>query len=318
MEHQMASTPGSETLASLSSASDCYESFLLNLLKVYTQNRMDSAAVKEAESESNSLFTIDSISPEAIDSLSQDQVQSLVTSSSMNYDVVHQILAYRQRAEGGSVGTLGDNGVESQGTGGAQVGSEKSDETMSALQQLQALQLTPEQLKQIQLQMAELIRTKQIVLPTELSLEQQQQLLQSLILKQVHMQHQQGTKLTPTPSEPPTSAPADPQTTKSTGTQVKAGSTLAAMLSKDTENQETGEGKTVKMAVPPPSNISSPASNADTRSLQLSSNPAVGVVCSSRCSDYNYWLFSGQQLFIHYHLLQCDYWTVSHHPQWRA
>lgn len=319
MDHQIPSAPGSQNLASLSSASDCYESFLLNLLKVYTQNRMDSAAMKEAESESNSLFTIDSISPEAIDSLSQDQVQSLVTSSSMNYDVVHQVLAYRQRAEGGvdrSVGTLGDNGVESQGNGAGQV--EKSEEAMSALQQLQALQLTPEQLKQIQLQMAELIRTKQIVLPTELSLEQQQQLLQSLILKQVHMQHQQGTKLTPTPSDPPTSAPADTQTTKSTGTQVKVGSTLAAMLSKDTENQETGGVNTVKMAVPPPSNIGSPASNTDTHSLQLSSNPVVGVVSISRCCDYNFCLFSGQQLFTRHHLFQRDYSTVSHHPQWRS
>lgn len=291
MEQQITSAPDSQTLVSLSSASDCYESFLLNLLKVYTQNRMDSAAVKEAEAESNSIFTIDSISPEAINSLSQDQVQSLVTSSSINYDVIHQILAYRQRAEGGvdrTTGTLGDSRVESQENGGSQIGGDKSDEAMSALQQLQALQLTPEQLKQIQLQMAELIRTKQIVLPTELSMEQQQQLLQSLILKQVHMQHQQGTKLTTatsTSSEPPTSTPADTQTTRSTGTQAKVGGTLVAMLSKDVENQEGGG---VKMAVPPPSNISSPASNTDARSLQLSNNPVVGVVCISRLSVYSF------------------------------
>lgn len=283
MDHQLTSVPGSQTLVSLDSASDCYESFLLNLLRVYTQNRMDGSSLSEVDTKTNSLFTIDSISPESIDALSQEQVQSLVTSNSTNYDVIHQILAYRQRGGGlvRSSSTLENNGVGGQGNDGAaaHIGGEKSsDEAMSALQQLQALQLTPEQLKQIQLQMAELIRTKQIVLPTELSVEQQQQLLQSLILKQVHMQHQQDLKPTTLPpassNPPPTADTSSTSVTKTTA----GGGTLAAMLSNDVGNQET-----VKMEVPAPSNISSPGSNTDTVPLQLSSNPVVSVFYISRC-----------------------------------
>lgn len=292
MEHR-ASSPGSETLVPLNSSSDSYDSFLLNLLKVYTQNRIDTVATtSQSDPENSSIFTIDSISPEAVSALSQEQIQSLVTSNSLNYDVIQQILTYRQRAEGGNIGVDSSVGTTGEGMGllglatsgesrpMIQTSGERSEnEAMSALQQLQALQLTPEQLKQIQLQMAELIRTKQIILPTELSVEQQHQLLQSLILKQVHTQHQQATTV-PSTSNPPvsTSSTATTKATKSAGTQVTVGGTLAAMLSKDVVKQEGGGGgKAVKMEVPPPSNFS-----ADTNSvaLQLSPNPVVSVTLS--------------------------------------
>lgn len=298
------SSPGSQTLASLSSSVDCYEAFLLNLLRVYTQNRMaGSAASTEQAGNGSDLYTIDNISPEAVAALSQEQVQSLVTSNSTNYDVIHQVLAYRQKLEGGgggeSEGTTGEKGVGGGGVGvqGAE-GGEKSNETMSALQQLQALQLTPEQLKQIQLQMAELIRTKQIILPTELSVDQQHQLLQSLILKQVHSQHQHlatpattssTTSLQPSPATSPSVPPSCTSVTSSTSSSSSSatssgkgvgGSTLAAMLRKDVEKKNEavgrdGRGKTVKMEVPPASNLNSPDTNAVP--LELSPNPVVGL-----------------------------------------
>ena len=295
MDSSSAASPGSETLFSLNSTVDCYEAFLLTLLRVYTQNRIDSestAAGGSASDHSNntagSLFTIDSISPDAISALSPEQVQSLVTSNSMNYDVVHQILAYRQKMEGREGGSGGDSAVGEKGEVG-EVGEGRqgegdgalTDEATSALRQLQALQLTPEQLKQIQEQMAELIRTKQIILPTELSLEQQQQLLQSLILKQVHMQYQQPAATTPT--QPSPTAPS-PTVTKSTGSSTKSPpgrGMLAAMLRKDiekSENQERrggGGAKAVKIEVPPPSNLSAQSRDSNTIPLQLSPNPVV-------------------------------------------
>ena len=281
---QIASSPGSETLFSLDSSGDCYEAFLLNLLKVYTQNKIDTASAAMSSSQPNSaesnptaVFTVDSISPEAIGALSSEQVQELVTSNSTNCDVIHQVLAYKQRLEGGS-GVVTEKGVNGEVGERIQGGSSGSsaDEAMSALQQLQALHLTPEQLKQIQVQMSELIRTKQIVLPTELSVEQQQQLLQSLILKQVHAQHQQQ-QVAPAPTPTSTAKPSTSTTTAANS--AAGGGVLAAMLSKDTEKQETdgGErrgGKAMKMEVPPPSSHSSQSGDVAVP-LQLSPNPVV-------------------------------------------
>lgn len=302
---------GSQTLVSLTTSGDCYEAFLLNLLRVYTQNRLDGATASTGDQPAptsgagSELYTIDDISPEAINALSQEQVQSLVTSNSTNYDVIHQVLAYRQRTEGGggggggSEGVIGEKGVGGESVQGSEGEKSSSNETMTALQQLQALQLTPEQLKQIQLQMAELIRTKQIILPTELSVDQQHQLLQSLILKQIHSQHQHLTggtaaaATTPSQPSPAVSSTAGNSSTavtssvsSTTGTTTSAssrsmgGSTLAAMLCKDVDKTEAtgrdGRGKTVKMEVPPASNLNT--SDSNTIPLELSTNPVVGWV----------------------------------------
>ena len=297
MELGAAHTPGSQTLAQLSSTSDCYEAFLLNLLRVYTQNKIDSRANPDSASQTSATVSsptgangsgatvIDSIYPEAINALSHEQVQSLVTSNSTNYDVIHQILAYRQKSEGG--GGEEKNGGES-GVGG------------STLQQLQALQLTPDQLKQIQLQMEELIRTKQIVLPADLSVEQQQQLLQSLILKHVHSQHQQflGSPATTQQTAPTATQPSQqpsstyPPNTSSTNTipktgvsspsKVTVGNTLAAILRGESQEQAGipgsggGGGTAAKMEVPPVSSVEG-GSGAKTMGLQLKSNPVVGT-----------------------------------------
>ena len=292
---QLPSSPGSETLLSLDSSGDCYEAFLLNLLKVYTQNKIETASGTAPSSQPNSaesgpttVFTVDSISPEAIGALSSEQVQELVTSNSTNCGVIHQILAYKQKLDGGGgavteKGVSGDVGERVQGASG----DNSADEAMSALQQLQALHLTPEQLKQIQVQMSELIRTKQIVLPTELSVEQQQQLLQSLILKQVHAQHQQQVATPPpTTTTPTTTSTAQPSTSTTTATKnASSGGVLAAMLSKDAEKQERdgggrGAGKAMKMEVPPPSSHSGQSGDVAAVALQLSPNPVVG--CDGR------------------------------------
>ena len=300
MELGAAHTSGCQTLAQLSSTSDCYEAFLLNLLRVYTQNKIDSQANPDSASQTSAAVSspteangsgatvIDSIFPEAINSLSHGQVQSLVTSNSTNYDVIHQILAYRQKSEGGGCGASEEKTGSESGEGG------------STLQQLQALQLTPDQLKQIQLQMEELIRTKQIVLPADLSVEQQQQLLQSLILKHVHSQHQQfvGSPATtqqtaPTATQPSSTYSPNASSTSSTNTipktgvsspsKVTVGNTLAAILRGESQEQAGvpgsggGGGKAVKMEVPPVSSVEGGSGvKTVTVALQLSSNPVVG------------------------------------------
>ena len=298
---------GSQSLAQLNTTTDCYEAFLLNLLRVYTQNKIESlsssdsggggtdTSTTDSQSDSHSateggsgVFTIDSISPEAIAALSHGQVQTLVTSNSANYDVIHQILAFKQRTEGGGGGD--ETGEK---------GEVEKDAATSPLKQLQALQLTPDQLKQIQLQMAELIRTKQIVLPAELSMEQQQQLLQSLILKQIHSQNQhllapsttstqhststtvttavestavQPHTLSASPSTATISSPGNPS-------RVTVGSTLAAMLrgnTQDTNNASTAGGRAVKVEIQPHSNAQGGHETSRTITLQLGSTTVVG------------------------------------------
>ena len=265
MDH--APSLGSHAIASLN-LDDNYDSFLLNILKAYTQHQIETKPTTGSE-----VFTISDISPEALNFLSQEQVLSLITSSALNYDVIQQILAYKQKTEvgGGEVCLAGVKSMESKS--GLPVGAEKvggsAEEALSALQQLQALQLSPEQLKQIHLQMAELLRTKQIVLPTELSLEQQQQLLQSLILRQVHVQQQQQQESRPPTSQTLSSAASGGGSTAKSP--VTVGSTLAALLGKEESRaMQIDDKMTTQIKVPPPL-----SAGTENTTIRLESNPAV-------------------------------------------
>lgn len=76
-------------LSALDDTNDTFETFLLGLLKCHTMDQMRlSCAVEDSAQEVD-------ISPESLNTLSQEQVHALVTSNSVNYDVVQQILAQR-------------------------------------------------------------------------------------------------------------------------------------------------------------------------------------------------------------------------------
>lgn len=76
-----------EALTVLSNNEDTYEVFLLTLLRAYSRNQ-SAHAVEGA--------TSNDIVPEALNTLSFEQIQCVMTSTSVNYNVVQQILAQRE------------------------------------------------------------------------------------------------------------------------------------------------------------------------------------------------------------------------------
>ena len=77
----------SSDLFTLDNNNDTFETFLLGLLRCYT-NQTRRPTVDDSQQSAD-------ISPEALDTLSQEQYHTLVTSNSVNYDVVQQILAQK-------------------------------------------------------------------------------------------------------------------------------------------------------------------------------------------------------------------------------
>ena len=75
-------------LFTLDNDNDTFETLLLGLLRYHTsQTRPSTVDYSEQALD---------ISPEALDTLSQEQYHALVTSNSVNYDVIQQILAQKQ------------------------------------------------------------------------------------------------------------------------------------------------------------------------------------------------------------------------------
>ena len=155
--------------------------------------------------------------PESLSTLTFEQIQSVMTSTSVNYNVVQQILAQKdtlgkpamavsdeRKLEGEAASSEGDSngdriggsggGVSSSGeeSGQGQVGGPSSPPPTLPPQGPQSvaglsIKLTPEQLTQLQAQVSELL-LQQSVLPPNLSPKQQQALIQSLIAKQLNIQ----------------------------------------------------------------------------------------------------------------------------------
>ncbi len=174
---------------------DNFESLLLLLLQAYTTQNCPG---------NPSILGGAPISGEALDTLSPQQITALITSNSVNYEVIQQILA--QQKVRGKEGARLQSPIQEQNRaltlnlseepqGDAATGSSPLCSPLltplapDAGQQLQQLvQITPQQLKLLQTQVNELLLSQHVTLPSDLSPEQQQQLIQTLLLRQLQVQ----------------------------------------------------------------------------------------------------------------------------------
>lgn len=173
---------GSPTLAPLDEFQDTFETFLLLLLKSFTSQQRKDSSMPGNHVE---------ISAEALDTLSSEQVQILTTSSSVTYDAINQI-RQRQHAHEGSPSKQEKTSSEppDSNTQAAAAASpvEELSTVKSQLQQIQSFQIAPEQLKQLELEVTKLLQSQKVVLPTDITPEQQQEVIQALLLRQLRLQ----------------------------------------------------------------------------------------------------------------------------------
>ena len=184
----------SPTLTALDKTQDNFETLLLCLLQAYTTRNQPGNL---------SILGGAPISGAALDTLSSEQITALITSNSVNYEVIQQILAQQKsRAGRDGMGLLGSPNqeqnrsltlnlaeMEDSGNSPTSLLSPAAD-TNQQLQQL--IQITPQQLKILQSQVNDLLQSQHIALPSDLSPEQQQQLIQTLLLRQLHLQQSGG------------------------------------------------------------------------------------------------------------------------------
>lgn len=183
-----------ETLTALNSNEDTFEVFLLTLLRAHSASQLGNASEGD----------IVDIAPESLSTLTFEQIQSVMTSTSVNYNVVQQILAQKETLgkpatmdvdTGQKLGeAVSGEGNVSSDSGGVCSSAEDSSQGQAGPLPPQAqlgaglsIKLTAEQLTQLQAQVSELL-LQQSVLPPNLSPEQQQALVQSLIAKQLNIQ----------------------------------------------------------------------------------------------------------------------------------
>ncbi len=193
---------GSPLITTLDGQADTFESFLLCLLRAFTKQHQllikpnDGHEAEQPETEKGT-----EISPEALNTLSSDQVTTLVTSNSVNFDVVQQILTQKQRQQTSRSGGTGNEPSSDPGpilaeplappilpTALGVVTGGRADTAGGEGESISAFPITPDLLKQLQFQVSELIRSQQISLPPDLTPEQQQQLIRTLLLRQLHVQ----------------------------------------------------------------------------------------------------------------------------------
>lgn len=191
-QNQQSSSPTLPTLTALDKTQDNFESLLLLLLQAYTTQRYP---------DNPSILGGAPISGEALDTLSPEQITALITSNSVNYEVIQQILAQQK----GRVGRLGsplqdqNNTLNLNPSGAEEVEREDSSKSPTPLRSPassgtnpQLVQITPQQLQVLQSQVNELLQSQHITLPADLSPEQQQQLIQTLLLRQLQVQQVGG------------------------------------------------------------------------------------------------------------------------------
>lgn len=176
-------------LTLLDQTHDNFESLLLLLLQAYTTQNCPG---------NPSILGGAPISGEALDTLSAEQITALITSNSVNYEVIQQILA-QQKGRPSVAGRL-NSPLQEQNrslTLGEEVQEDPSKSptplhspVSSEMQQL--VQITPKQLDVLQSQVNELLQSQHISLPPDLSPEQQQQLIQTLLLRQLQIQQSGG------------------------------------------------------------------------------------------------------------------------------
>lgn len=126
------------------------------------------------------------ISGEALSTLSQDQLQSLVTSNTVHYDVIQQILLLKQKEGTFTTAPAGYDEL------GLQTPPPLSDPGTPGAGAVPSL--PSEQLKEIQFQVAELIRNHQVPIPPDASLDQQQTIIHQYILTHLALLQQQAQR----------------------------------------------------------------------------------------------------------------------------
>jgi len=173
--------------------SDTYETALLNLLRYHT-SYLGHSSIDKA-------FPIDraEISPDALDSLSPQQIQILITSNANNYDVIQQL--QRQKITEKEVIPMmkqkhpqtpekePEKPAEKPVEKPSEKPPEKSIEEDDA--ETPSVGIDRDQLMEIQRHVKELIITQQANLPKGLTNEQQQQLVEKLLLRQIQQLQQQ-------------------------------------------------------------------------------------------------------------------------------
>lgn len=219
---------GSPSLTSLDASKDTFETFLLHLLQAFTLHQNSSTSDMQSESDLGpqangtqanlgpSKFSNLDISTDSLNSLSPEQVSMLITSNSVNYEVIQQILAQKQKHTGTSPSSSNSSDSKKSPSPGEssnppqdtpQENSEKerlsltteeakpassSSVGATAAQQLPQLQVTPEQLQVLQERVSELLRQQEISLPADIPMEQQHALIQTLLIRQMHLMQEKG------------------------------------------------------------------------------------------------------------------------------
>ena len=204
MDDYVVQTPISEQCVFLCEAdlnSDTYETTLLNLLRYHT-SYLDKTNLSHE-------FPIDKaeISPNALDALSPQQIQTLITSNAMNYDVIQQL--QRQKVSDREIVPAvrkesPPKMVKTETSRPPQQVVTPVQEPVPPIKEpakpLQALKIestegpegiAEDQLKEIQRHVKELIISQQASLPKGLTSEQQQQLVEKLLLRQIQQLQQQ-------------------------------------------------------------------------------------------------------------------------------
>ena len=194
--------------------SDTYETALLNLLRYHT-SYLGHSSIDKA-------FPIDraEISPDALDSLSPQQIQILITSNANNYDVIQQL--QRQKiTEKEVIPVMKPKHPPTPVKEPEKLPEETPEKTPEKIPE-KAPEKTPEktpekvaeklaeeegstetpsvgidkdQLMEIQRHVKELIISQQANLPKGLTSEQQQQLVEKLLLRQIQQLQQQQLQL---------------------------------------------------------------------------------------------------------------------------
>lgn len=167
--------------------SDTYETALLNLLRYHT-SYLGHSSIDKA-------FPIDraEISPDALDSLSPQQIQILITSNANNYDVIQQL--QRQKViEKEVIPVMKQKHSPTPAVKEPERPAEKPVKEDNA--EAPSSGIDRDQLMEIQRHVKELIITQQANLPKGLTSEQQQQLVEKLLLRQIQQLQQQQQEMT--------------------------------------------------------------------------------------------------------------------------
>lgn len=219
----LVSTDKHSDLTKLNDVQDTFETILLLLLQTFTSYQRkvspDCADVLTDVDMSNNSPMADigkappvklDISTEALNSLSSEQVMALITSNSVNYEVIQQIIARKQKRGGDSEmdvdgGKSEESPRHNNGKSIFKV-SDKTDNSSSVPSSLlpdigqQLLQVTPEQLQQLQGHITELLRQQKVTLPSDLPTERLLELIQSLLVQQLNTPSSDSEANEPGPS----------------------------------------------------------------------------------------------------------------------